>query len=130
MPNLTDTITGFVRGDDLDIRRTITNIPAGQTLTEAIFTVRTANLNTIVLNKKITSVLVAGKGQITDTGADGEGAVWFQLTGGETGDCILLTADTPLPFDIQCKTDAGKFYTPVKGMITAVEEITRVDTLA
>jgi hypothetical protein len=48
--------------------------------------------------------------------------------GGESGDTVLLTADTGFPFDIQVKTSAGKFYTPVKGTITATEEITRTDT--
>lgn len=127
MPNLTDTISGFVKGDDLDVRRTIQNIPAGQTITNAILTIRAVNLSTIVLSKSITPTLVAGQGQITDTGADGEGAVWFQLVGSTTGDTVNLTAETAYPFDIQIKTSANKYYTPVKGTITATEEITRVD---
>lgn len=127
MPNLADTISGFVKGDDLDIRRTIQNIPATQTLAEAKLTIRSVDLLTIVLSKTITPSLVAGQGHITDTGADGEGAVWFQLTGSTTGDTTSLTAGTAYPFDIQCKTSAGKYYTPVKGTITATEEITRVD---
>jgi hypothetical protein len=127
MPNLADTITGFVKGDDLDVRRTIQNVPATQTLTDGWLTIRAVNLSTIILSKHITSTLVAGEGHITDTGADGEGAVWFQLTGGTTGNTVLLSADTAYPFDIQVKTSAGKYYTPVKGTITATEEITRVD---
>lgn len=127
MPNLADTITGFVKGDDLDVRRTIQNIPATQTLAEARFTIRSTNLSTIVFSKLITPSLVAGQGHITDTGADGEGAVWFQLTGGTTGDTQQLTAGTAYPFDIQVKTSAGKYYTPVVGTITATEEVTRVD---
>lgn len=127
MPNLADTISGFVKGDDLDIIRTITNVPATQTIVEAWLTIRAVNLSTVVLTKNITSVDVPGEGQITDTGADGEGAVKFQLTGGTTGDTVDLTAETTYPFDIQIKTSAGKYYTPVKGTITATEEITRED---
>jgi hypothetical protein len=128
MPNLDDSISGFVRGDDLDIRRTIQNIPSGQTLTDAWMTVRATNLATVIFTKQITTVLTAGQGQITDNGAtDQEGAVWFQLRGGETGDTVLLAAGTAYPFDIQTKTSSGKFYTPVKGTITSTEEITRTD---
>jgi hypothetical protein len=126
MPNLADTITGFVKGDDLDVRRTIQNVPATQTIVKAWFTVRAVNLSTILFFKLITPALVSGQGHITDTGADGEGAVWFQLTSGAAGDTVLMTADTAYPFDIQIETSAGKFYTPVKGTITATEEITRV----
>lgn len=127
MPNLADTISGFVKGDDLDVRRTIQNVPATQTIAEAWLTIRNTNLSTVVFFKHITPTLVAGQGHITDTGGDGEGAVWFQLTGGTAGDTVQLTAGTAFPFDIQIKTSAGKYYTPVVGTITSTEEITRVD---
>jgi hypothetical protein len=127
MPNLVSTITGFVKGDDLDIVRTVTNIPAGQTLTEARFTVRSVDLSTIIFSKLITPSLVAGLGQITDTGADGTGVLTFQLTGGTAGNTKDLTAGTSYPFDIQLKTDADKHYTPEVGTITAVAEVTQVD---
>jgi len=127
MSNLASTITGFVKGDDLDIVRTVTNIPAGQVLTEARLTVRSTNLATIVLSKLITPTLVAGSGQISDTGADGTGVVTFQLTGGVGGDTVNLTPGTLFPFDIQLKTDANKHYTPEVGTISAVAEVTLVD---
>jgi hypothetical protein len=127
MPNLASTITGFVKGDDLDIVRTVTNIPAGQVLAEARLTVRSVDLSTIIFTKLITPSLVAGAGQITDTGADGTGALTFQLTGGTAGNTVGLAAGTSYPFDIQLKTDANKHYTPEVGTITAVAEVTLVD---
>lgn len=127
MPNLASTITGFVKGDDLDIVRTITNIPAGQVLSEARLTVRSVDLSTILFTKTITSSLVAGQGQISDTGADGTGVLTFQLTGGISGNTVTLTPGTNFPFDIQLKTDANKHYTPEVGTITAVQEVTLVD---
>jgi hypothetical protein len=127
MPNLASTITGFVKGDDLDIVRTITSIPAGQLLTEARLTVRSVDLSTILFSKLITPTLVAGSGQISDTGADGTGVLTFQLTGGTTGNTVTLTPGTLFPFDIQLKTDASKHYTPEVGTISAVAEVTLVD---
>jgi len=127
MPNLASTITGFVNGDDLDIVRTITNIPAGDSLAEARFTVRAVNLSTIIFSKLITGSAVAGQGQITDTGADGTGAVTFQLTGGTAGDTTNLSASVNYPFDIQLKTTLNKHYTPEVGTITAVQQVTLVD---
>jgi len=127
MPNLASTITGFVKGDDLDIVRTVTNIPAGQVLTEARLTVRSPDLSAIIFSKVITSSLVAGAGQISDTGADGTGVLTFQLTGGTAGNTVNLTPSTLFPFDIQLKTDANKHYTPEVGTISAVAEVTLVD---
>jgi hypothetical protein len=127
MPNLASTITGFVKGDDLDIVRTVTNIPTGQVLSEARLTVRSPDLSTIIFSKVITSTPVAGAGSISDTGADGTGVLTFQLTGGISGNTVSLTPQTNFPFDIQLKTDANKHYTPEVGTITAVAEVTLVD---
>jgi hypothetical protein len=127
MPNLASTITGFVKGDHLDIVRTVTGIPAGQVLAQAIFTVRAVNMSTIIFSKTITSTNSPTNGQITDTGADGTGEVLFRLQGGTTGDTVLLAAGTAYPFDIQTKTDANKYYTPEVGTITSTLEVTQVD---
>lgn len=127
MPNLSDTITGFVQGDDLDIVRTITGIPATQTLDKVRLTIKAPAAETILVSKLVTSSLVAGVGQIEDTGADGEGVVRFQLTGGTTGDTTSLVAGTAYRFDIQCKTSAGKYYTPNVGTITSSAQVTTVD---
>lgn len=130
MPTLkTAKIDGFVRADDLDVIRTINNIPTGQTLTDAWLTVDNP-LGTHLFQKHITSTLVAGQGQIEDTGAgDGIGVVRFELTSGAAGDTTKLTADTAYAYDIQVKTSGGKIYTPESGFppsagITASEQVT------
>lgn len=123
MPNLAAIIDGFVKGDDLDIIRTISNIPATQIIDDAFLTVRSTNLNTVIFKKHITAVDVPGTGQITDTGGDGEGAVKFQLTNADT---VLLVVGTLFPYDIEIITDAGKRYTPEVGTISASLEVTLV----
>lgn len=131
MPTLkTAKIDTFVRADDLDVIRTINGVPAGQSLTDAWLTVDSP-LGTHLFQKHITTVAVAGQGQITDDGSsDTVGAVRFELTGGPTGDTTKLTADTAYPYDIQVKTSGGKIYTPESGFptssggITASEQVT------
>lgn len=127
MPNLAATITGFVKGDDLDIVRSVSDIPVGQTVTNAILTIKSDVSSSIIIQKQITSTLSAGVGQITDTGAGGTAVVKFFLTGGTAGDTTDLDAETAYPYDIQLKTSANKHYTPEKGTITAVEEVTIID---
>lgn len=132
MPTLkTATITGLVRADDLDVIRTISNIPTGQTLTDAWLTVNdTSPPNTHLFQKHITGTLVAGQGQIEDTGAgDGIAVVRFELTSGPTGDTTKLNAETQYAYDIQVKTSGAKIYTPESGLpplggITASEQVT------
>ncbi len=128
MPTLNSEIKEFVAGDDLDVIRTIGNLPAGQTLTKAWFTVKTEeNLllpgdTNIVFQKVITAINVPGQGQITDIGASGTGAVLFELTDTDTA---LLTAKTVFFFDIQVLTSTGKLLTPELGRIRAEIQRTR-----
>ena|SRR5689334_5845801 len=131
MPTLkTGTIENFVRADDLDVIRTVSNVPTGQTLTDAWLTVDPLAGGSHLFQKHITPTLVSGQGQIEDTGAgDGIGIVRFELTSGASGDTTKLNADTQYPYDIQVKTSTGKIYTPETGEpphggITSTEQVT------
>ncbi len=100
MPNYSGEINNFVGGDDLDIVRTITNLPSGQTITEALFTVKLSESGQTNLF------------QITGTVAGTE--ITFAVTNEHTA---LLNPGNWCYYDIQIETSAGKIYTPEKGRI-------------
>jgi len=112
-------ITNLVPGDDLDVTRTITGVPATTTLAQAWLYVKrlaTDPDNQAVFFKSITSAAVAGVGQITDTGADGTGALLFQIA---AADSALLSPQVPCAYGIQVKLSSGKEYTVETGTIVA-----------
>lgn len=120
MPTYSGEINNFVVGDDLDIERTISNIPTSQTITKAWLTVKETELGTAVLTKEVTSVATSS-GVISDTGADTVGVVTFTLTAAETA---TLNPGNWLYYDIQVKTSGGKIYTPEKGRIRGEIQLT------
>jgi hypothetical protein len=124
VPSYNVTISGFVVGDDLDIIRTVTNIPSGQLIDKSWFTVKIRYTDTdarAVFQKIITTALEPTQGHITDTGVTGVGGVLFVLNGVDT---ILLRPDAEYFYDIQIKTDADKIYTPESGIIIALPSVT------
>ena len=123
MANFTGIIQGFAAGDDVDITRTVTGVPATQTLTLAWLTLKTnvADVDPGLLQKAITSSPSAGVGQITDIGASGTGTVLFQLTGTNT---LALPSGTKIYYDVKVKTSAGKIYTVEQGRYYATPRIT------
>lgn len=102
MPNYDALLTNFAVGDDIDIVRTITNIPVGQLLTSARFTVKHLN--------STCPVLFAVSGVIESN------TVTFHLTGSET---MLLPDGFPARYWIEVETNAEKTYTPEHGRIIA-----------
>lgn len=114
---------GAVAGDDLDITRSVTSVPATQTLTKAwlTFKVDPYSADPGLLQKTITSGAVSGVGQITDTGASGTGALLFQLTGTDT---LALPIGMPTRYDIKVLTSAGKIYTVEQGSFTSTQRLT------
>lgn len=127
MSVLNGTINDLVAGDDLDVKRTITDIPAGQTLVKGWLTFK-GNLNTAdpgLLQKVITATPVVDVGQITDAGASGTGAVLFQLTKADTA---ALPIGKPTAYDIQVKTSAGKIYTAERGTYLSLPGVTDATT--
>lgn len=123
MPNHNDIVRGFVAGDDLSIRRRLTNTVAADPLLNAWLTVRDSKDDT-------TATVIFLKGPI-DTIGNSSGII--EDNGSTNGTAIvrfdLGPADTRLVgigfyFDIQVRTVAVKTYTPIKGTIRAVGEVT------
>ncbi len=126
MPKLNGEIKDFVAGDNIDITKTITNVPVGQTITKAWFTVKTsktlADANA-VFQKTITAANQAGVGVILDDGAaDQIAKVFFELTNSNTS---LLAENVIYHYDIQVLTSAGKIYTPEVGVMKLKGEATK-----
>lgn len=127
MPNLVAIITpSHVRGNDLDIIRTVSVIPTGQTAQDAYLRFNAPTGGTLVFEKHITSTLVSGQGQIEDTGVgDGIAIIRFEIT---KVNSLLLTGGSPLtpinnPYGIEIRTSAGKVYEFEQGVLPVVEQI-------
>ena len=128
MPDYSATITNFVAGDDLTVTRTITGVPAGDTLAKAWLTVKRRQRDldaAAIFQKEITPVDVPGTGEITDTGGDGTGAVRFDLADEDT---LLLEPLRGYYYDIQVLTANGFIYTPETGRMTALRGYTDADS--
>lgn len=123
MSTFNASIAGVVAGDDLDIERTFTAVPAGQLLTKAWLTFKTAlaDADPGLLQKVITINAGLGVGQITDAGASGTGALLFQLTGANT---LALPVLVDVRYGVKVLTSAGKIYTVEQGIYLAVPRVT------
>lgn len=121
-------IDNIVAGDKYQVDHPITNVPAGQLLTKAWFTVKlTATEDDPGVIQKILSMTnQPGVGQITDTGASGTGQVRVDLTKDDTK---LLTPGVRYFFDIQVLTDAADPgpTTTVLGRLQALQGVTEAD---
>jgi hypothetical protein len=120
MPTFNGYISDFVVGDDLDIDRNIANIPSGQMIDTAWFTVRFYERSITPIFQKTISGILSSAGIVGNT-VSGVCQVTFTLTGTDTA---LLEPDNDLFYDLQIKTDANKFYTPEKGRINGKVQIT------
>ena len=128
MPDLQAVIDEHVRGNDLDVIRTVSIVPTGQTITDGWLRVNEITpAGTQVFEVHITPTLVAGSGQIEDTGAgDGIGLLRFEITHTNS---LLLDANGTFavpkahPYAIQIKTSGGKIYEFEQGVINTIDEI-------
>lgn len=128
MPTLESRIENIIAGDDKKIIRTITLVPAGRTLLEAWFTVKedAEDVDTeAIIQKDISTSDVPGTGQITDDGADGTGAVRFDLTDADT---LLMDPTRDYDFDIQVELDDNDLQTPELGKIRTRRGVTKATT--
>lgn len=113
-------IKGHVAGDDLEVRRTVTAIPSGQTLTNADFVVQNQD-GTTFLTKSITASNQSGIGQIEDDGTtDQIGEIRFDLTSANT---LLFQDEIVRHYQIRVKSSADKFYTVEEGLIKFVGSV-------
>lgn len=118
-------IRNFVAGDDHEIKRRVTGLATGETVSAAEFEVK-ENVSDVTptFSKSITVTDVPGTGQIEDNGATTLIAVLrFDL---ESADTTLLTAGTLFYYSIQV-TIGAETKTIETGRIIASEEFT--DTL-
>lgn len=123
MSTLTESITGFVVGDDLEIRRTVSELSGPITI--AWLTVKLYPEQAdedAALQKEITTDDEAGVGQIENAGAvDVDGELRFDLTQEDT--TALGTVE--YMHDIQIKLTSGKVFTLEKGTIQLTGDVTR-----
>jgi hypothetical protein len=123
-PQFRQRIRDFVCGDSLRIERTILSLPTGLTVSKAWLTIKTLATDldaAATLQLSITSTL-SSAGQITDVGTtSGDGALRFTLTPAQT---LLLTPEQEYVFDVQVLLSDGGIYTPVKGTIEGLQQIT------
>lgn len=113
MSTLDGIIDTFVAGENLNIERTVTGVPTGQTLTGATFTVKVIEAGTYILQKTITDTLSAS-GAITDTGADGTAVIVFTLSHTDTD---VIPPEVNCYYWIEVVTNLGHRYIPEKGRI-------------
>jgi hypothetical protein len=122
MSDLTVAIAGFVAGDDLEIRRTVTGLPSAMTI--AWLTIKRHASQTDAqakLQKRITVTDVPDTGRIVVAGGPGvDGDLRFDLTKADT----LLLGTKSWVHDIQIKLATGKIYTIEKGTIQLTEGVT------
>ena len=101
-------IVGYVGGDDLRISRTYTGLAGGISVSRAYLTIKrlaTYSDSTAILQKQITTS-EGVTGQITDdTTTGGSLALYFDLTGAETG---TMTPLVPYHYDVQIISQAGR----------------------
>jgi len=125
-PTLNETITGFVTGDNLEVRRVITDLPAA--IATAWFTVKQSERqddDDALIKKEITTSDDPGVGQVEDAGGAGSsGDLRFDFVPDDTESM----GDLRWTYDIQLKLSTGEIYTPEKGTITMDMDVTKSTT--
>jgi hypothetical protein len=126
MSTLTGTISGYVVGDNLEVRRTVTDLT--DAIAAAWLTIkrhaREADADAIVA-KVITTGDVPGTGQIENAGSPSvHGDLRFDLTPADTA---KLGAASWV-YDVQIKLDDGTVYTPEVGTVDLTGDVTRSTT--
>jgi hypothetical protein len=122
MADLTVEISGFVSGDNLGFRRTVTDLP--NAIETAWLTVKRYEEEldaSAQFQKLITVTNAPGTGQVEAPGGSGSnGTLRFDLTPAETaalGSLIWV-------FDIQVQLDGDSIYTVEKGTIQLTRGVT------
>lgn len=115
---------GLVIGSDFSVIRVIKDLPTGQVLSKAWFTVKVSpdyDDSQAVFQISVTAV-ANNDGQITNTGASGTGLVSFNLSAANTA---LLKARKRYWYGIKVKMSDGKVYEPQIDTFHAHAPITR-----
>ena len=126
MAHLGVKIAGFVQGDDLEIRRTVVDLPSP--IDAAWLTLKRSATEpdaSAALQKKITTENVVGLGAIEEAGGNGDdGELRFDLTPADTESLSSLR----YVHDIQIKLESGKVYTIEKGTVQLIRDVTKSTT--
>jgi len=126
MSDLTVEIAGFVVGDDLEVRRTVTDLPAA--IEAAWLTLKHHPRqpdSDAKLQKRITTTDVPGTGQIVEAGGPGvDGDLRFDLTPADT----TSLGSKRYVHDIQIRLVTGKIYTIEKGTLQLTAGVTETTT--
>ncbi len=132
MPNFNGKISGFAVGDDLEVYRTITNVPTGETVEVAWLTVKenlTDTDDVAFFKKEIGLVLDNSQGIVQDPGSSGTAILRFFLTAEDTAELGNPIRETKAYFyDIQVRIINGRIYTPETGKITGKSQVTFLNT--
>jgi len=120
-------IEDLVIGDDYDVRRTVTDIPEGATLTDGWLTVKLEKTDAdeeAVFQLHITAIESAD-GIIDDAGgsSSGSGSLHFQMNATNTA---LLSSRVSYYYDIAVLTNTVKRHTVEGGQIYPKDQITTV----
>lgn len=114
---------GMVRGDTFSIRRHITRMPSGVTVSSAKLTFKasTADADPGLFQKSITSSNVAGTGHVENIGAGGVATLRFDLVAADTN---LATANANYYFDIRVTYSDGTVIALESGITQWREKVT------
>jgi hypothetical protein len=127
VPDYSAVLEIIPRGNDRDYQWTVSPILTTDAVTDAYFRVNQALTPfTMLFEKHITTVLVGGQGQITDTGSvTGIAVLKFQLTKANTLLCAGGTALAPTEhrYAIEIQTASGKRDEFEQGVLPVIEEI-------
>lgn len=112
------------RGDHAAIVRTVTSVPAGDTIDKAWLTIK-AELGDgypILLQISVTPATnLSTVGRITDTGADGTAGFQINI---QPADYAALQADIKYVYDLQVRTLAGIISTLERGTVKFKQDVT------
>lgn len=123
MSDLAVAISGFVVGDDLEIRRTVTDLVAPIEVAWLTMKLHHGQPDDEArLQKRITIADVPGTGQVVEAGStETDGDLRFDLTQADTESL----GTRRFVHDIQIRLTTGKVYTVEKGTIQLVADVTK-----
>jgi hypothetical protein len=126
MSTLTGTICGYVVGDNLEVRRMVTDLTAA--IAAAWLTIKRHAREpdtAAVVAKVITTTDVPGTGWIEEAGSPSvDGDLRFDLTPADT----TALGSASWVYDVQLKLADGTVYTPEVGTVNLTGDVTRSTT--
>lgn len=119
--------TNPVRGDSLTVERTVTDIPDGESLTDAWLTVKSSlsDADADAVMQLTIDVTAGDDGQITDSGSGDPrtGTLVFTVTPDHF--TAVLKGNREYLYDIQVLTDEGTVGTPFLGTVVWQADVTK-----